>query len=48
MASKPDEIEVTLGVNLSMMAGAFIALASAVANFGVTVRWTETNKEPMA
>ena len=47
MTSKPSEIEVTFGVNLSTMAGAFIASASAAANFGVTVRWTETNKEPM-
>jgi Trypsin-co-occurring domain 1 len=39
MASRPDEIEVTFGINLSTMAGAFIASASAAANFGVTVRW---------
>jgi hypothetical protein len=45
MASKPDEIEVTFGVNLSTMAGAVIASASAEANFGVTVRWTGTHKE---
>jgi Trypsin-co-occurring domain 1 len=45
MASKPDEIEVTFGVNLSTMAGAVIASASAAANFGVTVRWTGTHKE---
>ena len=45
MASKPDEIEVTFGVNLSTMAGAVIASASATANFGVTVRWTGTHKE---
>ena len=45
MASRPDEIEVTFGVNLSTMAGAFIASASAAANFGVTVRWTGTHKE---
>ena len=45
MASKPDEIEVTFGVNLSTMAGAFIASASAAANFGVTVHWTGTHKE---
>src|SRR5260221_1400666 len=45
MASKPDEIEVTFGVNLSTMAGAFIASASAAANFGVTVRWTGTHKK---
>src|SRR6266704_1884894 len=44
MASKPDEIEVTFGINLSTMAGAVIASASVAANFGVTVRWTGTNK----
>jgi hypothetical protein len=44
MASKPDEIEVTFGVNLSTMVGAVIASASAAANFGVTVRWTGTHK----
>lgn len=45
MASRPDEIEVTFGVNLSTMAGAVIASASASANFGVTVRWMGTHKE---
>ncbi len=45
MASRPEEIEVTFGVNLSTMAGAFIASASAEANFGVTVRWTGKNRE---
>jgi hypothetical protein len=45
MANKPDEIEVTFGVNLSTMAGAFIASASVAANFGVTVRWMGTHKE---
>src|SRR5215469_7413995 len=46
MASRPDEIEVTASrVNLSTMAGAFIASASAEANFGVTVRWTGTHTE---
>ena len=45
MASRPDEIEVTFGVNLSTMAGAFIASASAAANFGVTVRWTKEKDE---
>jgi hypothetical protein len=43
--SHPDEIEVTFGVNLSTMVGAVIASASAVANFGVTVRWMVTHKE---
>ena len=45
MASKPDEIEVTFGVNLSIMACAVIASASAAANFGVAVRWTGTHEE---
>ncbi len=45
MESRPDEIEVTFGVNLSTMAGAVIASASAAANFGVTVRWTGTHEE---
>jgi hypothetical protein len=48
MASRPDEIEVTFGVNLSTMAGAVIASASATANFGVTVRWTGTDKETIS
>ena len=47
MASKPDEIEVTFGVNLSTMAGAVIASASATANFGVTVRWTRKKEETL-
>jgi len=37
MDDKPNEIEVTFGVNLSMTVGAFIASASSEANFGVTV-----------
>ena len=45
MESKPDEIEVTFGINLSAQAGAFIASATAQANFGVTVRWTGASKE---
>jgi len=45
MESRPDEIEVNFGINLSAKAGAFIALASADANFGVTVRWTKPSKE---
>jgi hypothetical protein len=42
---KPDEIEVTFGVNLGTVAGAFIASATAEANFGITVRWSGTAKE---
>src|SRR5207253_8980229 len=45
MGSKPDEIEVTFGINLSTQAGAFIASATAEANFGITVHWTGSNKE---
>ena len=47
MGSRPDEIEVNFGINLSTQAGAFIASATAQANFGVTVRWTggEASKE---
>ena len=45
LGSKPDEIEVSFGINLSTQAGAFIASATAAANFGVTVRWTEASKE---
>jgi hypothetical protein len=47
MASRPDEIEVTFGVNLSTMAGAVIASASATANFGVTVRWAGKKEEAL-
>jgi hypothetical protein len=35
---RPDEIEVTFGITLSMQAGAFTAGSDA--NFGATVRWT--------
>jgi Trypsin-co-occurring domain 1 len=45
MSSKPDEIEVNFGINLSTRAGAFIASAAAEANFGVTVRWNRSSKE---
>ena len=45
MTRKPDEIEVNFSINLSTQAGAFIASATAQANFGVTVRWTGTSEE---
>ena len=45
MESRPDEIEVNFGINLSTQAGAFIASATAAANFGVTVRWTRASQE---
>jgi|GEM_PF-1520420 len=35
----------TFGINLSTQAGAFIASATAAANFGVTVRWPQSSKE---
>jgi hypothetical protein len=34
-----DEIEVSFGINLSTVAGAFLAAAGAQANFSVTMRW---------
>jgi hypothetical protein len=46
--SKPDEIEISFGINLSTAAGAFIASASAEANFSVTMRWTDASKETKA
>lgn len=45
VADKPDEIEVSFGINLGTEAGAFIASASVEANFGVTVRWSGASKE---
>ncbi|GCF08506.1 CU044_2847 family protein [Dictyobacter arantiisoli] len=41
---KPDEIEISFGVNLGSEAGAFIASASVEANFSVTVRWQKSDK----
>lgn len=43
--NKPDEIEISFGINLSTVAGAFIAAASAEANFSVTMRWTGASKK---
>jgi Trypsin-co-occurring domain 1 len=45
IGNRPDEIEISFGVKLSTAAGAVIACATAEANFGVTMRWTETHKE---
>lgn len=47
MESRPDEIEVTFGINLSIQAGpiAFISAGSET-NFGVTVHWTGKAEEP--
>jgi hypothetical protein len=45
IGNRPDEIEVAFGVKLTTTAGAVIASASAEANFDVTLRWSETDKE---
>lgn len=37
---RPDEMEITFGINLSTVAGAVIASASIEANFAITLRWT--------
>jgi Trypsin-co-occurring domain 1 len=44
MGNKPDEIEMTFGVNLNTAVGAVIALASAQANFSVTMHWSGTTE----
>ena len=38
-AQSPDEVQVEFGLNLHAEAGAFIAAASATANFTVTLTW---------
>jgi Trypsin-co-occurring domain 1 len=40
-----DEIEISFGINLSTVAGAFIASASAEANFSVTMHWTGVSEK---
>jgi Trypsin-co-occurring domain 1 len=39
LADAPDEIEVEFGVQLSAELGAFVAKASADANFRISLRW---------
>jgi hypothetical protein len=41
LADAPDEIEVEFGIKLSAEAGAFIAAASAEANYKVTLKWNK-------
>ena len=41
MTVKPDEMEITFGLKMSTEAGAFIASASAEANFTVKLRWNQ-------
>jgi hypothetical protein len=45
--SRPNEVEVTFGVNSSTMVGAVIASANAAANFGVTARWAGKAEETL-
>jgi NTP-dependent ternary system trypsin peptidase co-occuring protein len=48
MGNRPDEMEITFGINLSTVAGAIIASASVGANFGITLRWKEASTAPSA
>src|SRR5437762_12582117 len=43
MDHRPDEMEITFGINLSTVAGAIIASASMEANFGITLRWKDAS-----
>lgn len=45
IAESPDEIHVEFGLDLHAEAGAFIAAASATANFTVTITWNR--KKPL-
>ncbi|MFF0203904.1 CU044_2847 family protein [Streptomyces sp. NPDC005017] len=45
-AQSPDEIQVAFGLNLHAEAGAFIAAASATANFTVTLTWQRNQSGP--
>ncbi|MFI6371687.1 CU044_2847 family protein [Streptomyces sp. NPDC050546] len=47
-AQSPDEVQVEFGLNLHAEAGAFIAAASATANFTVTVTWHRAQPRPAA
>lgn len=42
MAQPPDEMQVEFGVDLHAEAGAFIAAASATANFKIAMTWRRT------
>jgi hypothetical protein len=44
-AGKPNEIEISFGINLSTAVGAFIAAAGTEANFCVTMRWTDASEQ---
>ena len=45
-AQSPHEIQVEFGLNLHAEAGAFIAAASATANFTVTLTWHRNEPRP--
>ncbi|MEU4462692.1 CU044_2847 family protein [Streptomyces sp. NPDC024017] len=45
-AQSPNEVQVEFGLNLHAEAGAFIAAASATANFTVTLTWHRDDPRP--
>ena len=45
-ADPPDEVEVEFGIQMSADLGAFIAKASAGANFKVTLHWSAPRRAP--
>lgn len=45
-AQSPNEVQVEFGLNLHAEAGAFIAAASATANFTVTLTWHRNEPRP--
>ena len=46
MAQTPDEVQVEFGLDLHAEAGAFIAAASATANFKIAMTWRRTEAPP--
>jgi Trypsin-co-occurring domain 1 len=46
MAQTPDEVQVEFGLDLHAEAGAFIAAASATANFRIAMTWRRTDPSP--
>ncbi len=47
MAQAPDEVQVEFGLDLHAEAGAFIAAASAAANFKIAMTWRRTQPTPV-
>jgi len=46
MAQTPDEVQVEFGLDLHAEAGAFIAAASATANFKIAMTWRQHSEPP--